>query len=127
VLRYGSVNVPITAAGVIVYGIILLTSPATSFTSPAFQQGPFLLLDQKWWALGFIVAGLLALAVPHPVAVFPLILTVCGWAISMVLAAVTVDGVTPTAGLSWAIIATCLLVSIGVRGIHPHRGTKVPS
>lgn len=126
-LRYGSINVPITAVGAVVLGIILLTSPATSFTNPAFQQGPFLLAGQHYWGAAFIAVGLAALLVRHLLGVFPLVVAVCGWAISMVLAALTVDGVAPTAGLAWAVIATQLLVSISVRGVHPHRGTKVPS
>lgn len=116
-LRYGSVNVPITGAGVIVYGTILLASPASSFTGNAYQQGPFLLAGQHTWAVAFIAAGLLALAIRRLLAIFPLLLFVAGWAISMVLAALTVDGVAPTAGVAWAIIAAELLVSVSIRGI----------
>lgn len=115
--RYGSVNVPITSVGVIVYGIILLTSPAASFVAKAYQQGPFLLAGQHWWGVGFVAAGLLALGIRHLLAVFPLLLFVSGWAISMALAAAAVEGVSPVAGIAWGIIAAELLVSVSVRGV----------
>lgn len=117
--RYGSLNVPITSAGVIVYGLILLISPATSFQSLAFRQGPFLVVGQHDWAWAFIASGALALAVHHLLAVFPLLLVVACWAMLLALAALTVDGVSPTAGLAWVIIAVELLVSAAVRGVHP--------
>lgn len=117
--RYGSVNVPVTSIGVIVYGAIMLFSTPSSFLSPAYTQGPFRLVPREAWAVGFIAAGIVALAMRHLLAVFPLLMMTSGWAFALGLAAATADGVTPTAGLSWFIIAVELLISVSIRGFRP--------
>jgi hypothetical protein len=119
VLRYGSVNVPITSAAAVVYGSILLAADPLSFTAPAFQQGPFLLAERPWWGVAFIASGLLALAMRHVLALLPLLLVVCGWAISLLLASMTVKGVPPTASVWPMALAVQLLWSVSIRGTHP--------
>lgn len=119
VLRYGSVNVPITSAAAVVYGIILLTADPKPFALPAFQQGPFLLLDRPWWGVAFIASGLLALALRHILALFPLLLVICGWAISLLLVSLTVEGVPRTAAVWPLALALQLLWSVSIRGTHP--------
>lgn len=114
--RYGSVNVPITSLGVIAYGTIMAISPVASFTSLALQKGPFLLASQRAWGVAFIVSGLLALAIRHVLGVMPLLAVVAGWGVSLMLTALTVEGVSPVAGIAWAIIAVQLLVSVSIRG-----------
>lgn len=110
--RYGSTNVPITAVGAIIYGVVLLTSPATSFTAVAYRQGPFLIADQRIWGLTFAAAGVVALSVRRTEAVIPLILVVAGWAVALMFAAFTQQTVSPTAGFSWALIAAQLATSV---------------
>jgi hypothetical protein len=123
VLRHWpSVNVPIVSAGVLIAGIVMLVAPSSSFNAVAYQQGPFQLAPQAYWGAGFVAAGLLALVFRHLLAIFPLVLMVTGWAISLVLTALTVDGVSPLAGLAWAILAACLLASLARRGTTPQSG-----
>lgn len=117
--RYGSVNVPITSLGALIYGTVLLVAPASSFTSPAFAQGPFLFAAQRSWGVAFIAAAVLALTLRHVIAILPLLLAVTGWSVFLVLAAIAGEHVTPTAGISWAIITTQLLVSVSIRGTSP--------
>lgn len=122
--RYGSVNVPITSVGVITYGMILLVAAPASFRLPAYTQGPFAIVGREWWAVGFIAAGVIALLVRHLVAIFPLLMMTTGWAFALGIAALTADGVSPTAGLSWFIIAVQLLVSVSIRGFRPASGSS---
>lgn len=124
--RYGSVNVPITSLGVIIYGLVMLVSPASSFQAAAYQEGPFQLAGQRAWAVAFIAAGLAALTFHHLLAIMPLLMVVSGWSIFFIIAAVDVDGVSPTAGIAWAIIATQLLVSVSIRGTAARHQPPTP-
>jgi hypothetical protein len=119
VRRYGSVNVPIFSIGVIIYGAVMVLAPLQSFRAIAYRQGPFLLVGQRWWGLAFVAAGVTALMVRHLLAVFPLLLVVSGWAVAMLIAAATVDGVSPVAGIFPAMVAVALLVSVSIRGFRP--------
>lgn len=116
--RYGSINVPITSAGVIVYGLVLVIAPASKFAAPVFRDGPFEIVPQLAWGIAFIVAGVVGLALRPVWAVLPLLAVVTGWTISVVISSLTVDAVAPTAGIGWAIISTQLLTSVALRGTH---------
>jgi uncharacterized membrane protein len=64
-------------------------------------------------------SAVIALVVRHLLAVFPLLLSVSGWAVALLIAAATVDGVSPVAGIFPAMVAVSLLVSVSIRGFRP--------
>jgi hypothetical protein len=119
VRRYGSVNVPIFSLGLIIYGAVMVLAPLQSFHALVYQEGPFLLAGQRWWGLAFVASSVIALMVRHLLAIFPLLLVVSGWAVAMLIAAATVDGVSPVAGIFPAMVAVALLVSVSIRGFRP--------
>lgn len=120
--RYGSVNVPITSAGVILYGFILGSVPRSRFVAPLYD-GPLGVLPKPMWAALFVSAGVLALVITEVWAVLPLVVVVSAWTIAVVIASVTVETVAPTAGIGWSIIATQLLTSVALRGTKRNQRT----
>lgn len=114
--RYGSTNMPITALGCALFGLVLLIAPHSSYSAPVYHV-PFSVATQEGWGLGFLVTGIAAMAIVNLITVLALTIVVTGWAALILGSTLTVDGVPPSAPIAWGIIAACLLVSVGRRGI----------
>ena len=122
--RYGSGNVPITAVGILLYGTIMLFAPRASYQNPVFSIGPFDLAPKPVWAIAMIASSLLALIFLTWWALFPLLAVVTCWALSIVVAGFSLPQVSPTAGITWLIIAAQLLFGVAKRGVRAHNRPK---
>ena len=124
--RYGSVNVPITALGSIVYGTAMLIAPARLYAAPGFTA-PFEVLPQRAWGALFILAGALVLLVVNVVTVGLLAMTLCVWAALVMASAFSAPGASPSGWVWPAVIAAQLVVSVSRRGIGPATRARLSS
>lgn len=114
--RYASVNVLITATGMVIHGLYLILSPHSSYAAPVYSQGPMSVFDQAVWGWIFVVAGGSAILVAHVITVSFLVGALCLWA-ALVLSATLSPDVAPSAWVWLTVITVQLLWSIHKRGI----------
>lgn len=120
--RWTSPNVPITAVGMVLYGLVFIAAPR-EYSTERWLNGPFVLVHRPVWAAVFIAAGLLALIVPRLWSAWFLSLVVTGWLFSILWALWSTPGWTPGSWLPFSVIAAMLWVSVwrGAKSDAPGR------
>lgn len=114
--RYGSIAVPGAAVLLVALGVGMVTSPDGYYGSPLYRFLYSGVLIPPMLGAVYLTVGLAALIRPCRPTVAALIATHVGWGLACLYAAITVDGVSPTAWAYPLIVAVILVLSVRAQG-----------